>query len=168
MSQKKSKRAARPRRASVMWEEEKAWITFYRRLGDPAVAAELIQHFDADPDMKRAHPALYLRCKQTIRSNKERQARAKRIVHFVRMLMRAVVVTPLMALRRVLRSGGDIAVECLPEARVEPAIRHVKSLAQKPEFANERKGFTNQAHSGHAEQTGDHADKRESRDTKTA
>ena len=150
MSQEKNYRTPRPRRTSVAFEEEKAWIAFYRRAGDPAIAAELIQHLDADADMKRLHPALYLRCRQTLRRNKERQARARRIGHFVRMLFGVVVVAPLAAMRRVLRSGGDIAVECLPETRSEPAVWRVKSLSRKSEFAGERQGFAGKANAERA------------------
>lgn len=145
MSQEKFYRTARSRRSSVTFEEEKAWIAFYRRASDPAIAAELIQHLDADADMKRMHPALYLHCKQTLRRNKERQARAKRIGHFVRMLFGVVMVAPVSAVRRMLRSGGDIAVECLPETRSEPAVGRVKSLSRKSEFAGERQDFSSQA-----------------------
>lgn len=167
MSQLKNSRN-RPHRVSVAYEEEKAWIAFYRRIGDPSIAAELIQHLDADPDMKRAHPALYLRCKQTVRRNKERQARAKRIGYFVRMIMSVAVISPLMAMRRALRIGGDIAVECLPEPRIEPAVRRVKSLAEKPEFANERKDFASQSGSARTAQPDNDDGKGESRGTKTA
>ncbi len=150
MSQEKNYRTPRPRRTSVAFEEEKAWIAFYRRAGDPAIAAELIQHLDADADMKRLHPALYLRCRQTLRRNKERQARARRIGYFVRMLFGVIVVAPMLAMRRMLRSGGDIVVECLPETRSEPAVRLVKSLSRKPEFAGERQGFAGQANAERA------------------
>ncbi|WP_136418263.1 hypothetical protein [Herbaspirillum sp. ST 5-3] len=135
----------RPRRPSVALEEEKAWIAFYRRMGEPSIAAELIQHLEADPDLKRAHPALYLRCKQTLRRNKERQARAQRIGQFVRLFLRVVVANPLWALRRALHAGRDIAVECLPETDGEPAARRVKRLSGKSEFASERKGFASQS-----------------------
>lgn len=167
MPQEKSRRAG-IRRTSATYEEEKAWIGFYRRIGDPAIAAELIQHLDADPDLKRAHPALYLRCKQTLRRNKERQARAKRIGQFVRMFIGTVVVAPLAALRRALHIGRDIAVECLPETHTEPAARRIKTLAVKPEFANERKDFVSQSGSTGAAPAVDANGSEESRGAKTA
>lgn len=141
MSQEKNHRTPRPRRSSVAFEEEKTWIAFYRRVNDPTIAAELIQYLDADAEMKRAHPALYLRCRQTLRNNKERQARAKRIGQFVRMLLAGTVLQPLLALRRMLRTGGDIAVECLPPVSSEPAVRQVKNLTRKSEFATAQNNF---------------------------
>lgn len=137
-----------PRRASVAVEEEKAWIAFYRRLGDPAMAAELIQYLDADPALKQAHPALYLRCKHTVNRNRARQARARRIGQSVRRGLTVMVATPLAALQRMLRAGRDIVVECLPDIQAEPATTHVQRLADKPEFANDRQEFTSQAETG--------------------
>lgn len=141
MSQENNHRTARPRRSSVAYEEEKAWIAFYRRVGDPAIATELMQHLDADPEMKRLHPALYLRCKQTLRNNKERQARAKRIGQFVRMLLGVLVLQPILAMRGMLRAGGDIAVECLPVTSGEPAVRQLKNLTKKSPFATAQNNF---------------------------
>ena len=144
MSQEKPYRHNRPRRASVSFEEDKAWIAFYRRVGDPSVAAELLQHLDSDADMKRAHPALYLRCKETLRSHKARQARAKRIGHFVRTALGASIRIPWSAIRKMSLCVRDIAVECLPETRSEPAIGRVKRLTKNPGFAKERQAFSDQ------------------------
>ena len=80
-------RITRPYRTSVALEEERVWIGFYRRVGNSAIAAEVIQHLDADADQKRTHPALYLRCKESVRRKKARQARTKRI----RSLMRRIL-----------------------------------------------------------------------------
>lgn len=159
-------RTRRPTRATVALEEDKAWITFYRRLGDPAIAAELIQYLDADADMKHAHPALYLRCKHTLRKEKERQARARRIGQFVRRCLGIVVVAPLAALRRALHVGRDIAVECLPDAAAEPATRRVKTLAAKPDFAHERQDFRSEGSSATVPQPA--RDKDDSPASKTA
>lgn len=167
MSQERNHRS-RAHRVSVAFEEERAWIAFYRRIGDPSIAAELIQHLDADPDLKRAHPALYLRCKQTLRKDKERQARAQRIGLFVRMFFSVAIANPLMALRRALHVGRDIAVECLPETQGEPAVRRVKRLAGKPEFANERKDFASQGASTDTVQPTQANGNGKSQDTKTA
>ena len=70
-------RITRPYCTSVALEEERVWVGFYRRVGDPAIAAEVIQHLDADADQKRSHPALYLRCKESLRRKKARQARTR-------------------------------------------------------------------------------------------
>ena len=49
----------RPSKASVAFAEERAWIGFYHRIGDSAVAEEVIQYLDANPDERHQHPALY-------------------------------------------------------------------------------------------------------------
>jgi len=80
-------RVTRPFRTSVALEEERLWVGFYRRVDNPAIAAEVIQHLDADADQKRTHPALYLRCKESVRRKKARQARTKRIRSFMRRIL---------------------------------------------------------------------------------
>ena len=80
-------RITRPYRTSVALEEERLWVGFYRRVGNPAIAAEVIRHLDADADQKRTHPALYLRCKESLRRKKARQARTKRIRSFMRRML---------------------------------------------------------------------------------
>jgi len=80
-------RITRPYRTSVALEEERLWVGFYRRVANPAIAAEVIQHLDADADQKRTHPALYLRCKESLRKKKARQARTKRIRGFMRRIL---------------------------------------------------------------------------------
>src|ERR1700737_2353005 len=66
-------RMTRPYRTSVALEEERLWVGFYRRVANPAIAAEVIQHLDGDADQKRTHPALYLRCKESLREKKARR-----------------------------------------------------------------------------------------------
>ena len=80
-------RITRPYRTSVALEEERLWVGFYRRVANPAIAAEVIQHLDGDADQKRTHPALYLRCKESLRRKKARQARTKRIRSFMRRIL---------------------------------------------------------------------------------
>ncbi len=144
MSQEKIHRSG-ARRCGVDGEEEKAWISFYRRVGNPAIAAEVMHQLDSDPVMKRAHLALYLRCKESLRLQKARQARHERIGQFVRMLSTALLVAPVIAIQKLLRQSGDIAVACLPEVRKEPAVRHVKGLTQETEFAQAQSEFDRQA-----------------------
>src|SRR5437763_3714219 len=82
-------RSVRPYRSSVAVEEERVWIAFYRRVADPAIAVEVIQHLDADADLKRTHSALYLSCKESLRRNKARHIRTKRIRNFIRKILGA-------------------------------------------------------------------------------
>src|SRR5437660_4487381 len=83
-------RSVRPYRSSVAVEEERLWIAFYRRVADPAIAAEVIQHLDADADLKRTHSTLYLSCKESLRKKKARHIRTRRIRSLMRKILRAL------------------------------------------------------------------------------
>jgi len=126
----------RPRRSGVLDEEERAWVDFYRRVGrEPAIATEVLAQLDNDPEMKRAHLALYLRCRQSLRTQQLRQARHQRIGQFVRWLCHGLFVAPVQALHRAWTFGGDLAAECLPEripVPVEPAPRPHRKVASRP------------------------------------
>lgn len=146
----------RTRRPSIEHEEERAWVSFYKRVGnDLALATEVLAQLDSDPDMKRSHLALYLCCKESLRTHKARQARNKRIGLFVRWLCGGLVdrlfVQWPQALRRGLRQGGDIAVECLLEAGKEPAMAQARQLTQEPTFATAQADFRQQRTSLSAE-----------------
>lgn len=136
----------RAKRCGVEFEEERAWVSFYRHVGhDVTSAKEVLAQLDADPEMKRTHLALYLCCKQSLRMHKARQARSKRIGQFVRWLCRGLFVVPAQAVGRWLQLGGDLAVECLPETAREPAASQVRKLTQEPEFAQAASSFGPQA-----------------------
>jgi hypothetical protein len=138
MSQERST-GPRKKQFGVDSAEEKAWIGFYRRVGDPVIAAEILHELQSDPEAKRAHLALYLRCKESLRTHKVRLARNKRIGQFVRLVCSAAFVTPAHAVHRLLRQSTDLAVECLPEP--EPAARQVRKLTREPEYAREQSAF---------------------------
>ena len=138
----------RARRCGIEFEEERAWVGFYRRVGrDAAIAAEVMAQLEADVDMKRTHLALYLCCKESLRVHKARQARDKRIGQFVRGLGQALVVRPMLGLRMRLGHGGDLAVECLPDTRKEPALQQVRRLGRDAEFAAAQASFEQQVSS---------------------
>src|SRR6266542_4823725 len=84
-------RITRPYHTSVALEEERVWVGFYRCVGNPAIAAEVIRHLDADAEQKRSHPELYLRCKESLRRKKARQARTKCIRRFMRRILGALL-----------------------------------------------------------------------------
>ena len=109
-------RITRPYRSSVALEEERVWIAFYRRVANPAIAAEVVQHLDADADLKRTHSALYLRCKESLRRKKARQARAKRIRSVLRRILGGLLRDPASTMR-------------------EPAHRAAKSHPKMAELA---------------------------------
>lgn len=132
----------KPRRTSVATEEERAWISFYQRVGqDSALAAEVLAQLDADIEMKRQHLALYLSCRESLRSSAAREARNARIGGFVRMLLHRVFIAMPRALGIKLKRGGDIAVACLPETGTEPALAQVRRLTSDREFDGARGAF---------------------------
>jgi hypothetical protein len=139
MSPEKPERARpRAKRFGVEFEEERAWVTFYRRVGhDVTIATEVMNQLEADPEVKRKHLALYLCCKESLRSHKARQARNKRIGQFVRWLCSGLLAAP----ARLLRRGGDMALECLPETAKEPAAHQVRRLTRETEFARAQAAF---------------------------
>jgi hypothetical protein len=119
-----------PRRATVQLEEEQAWVSFYRRARhQPAVAAEVLAQLDLDPEMKRAHLALYLCCRESLRLHEERAARDARLVAALRWLGSAFAVRGAGALRRLFGRAGDIALASLPVPTPEPAKAKVRRLA---------------------------------------
>jgi hypothetical protein len=120
-------RITRPYSTSVALEEERVWVGFYRRVANPAIAAEVIQHLDGDADQKRAHPALYLRCKESLRKKKARQARTKRIRRFMRRILRGPLRRSESELRPQLRHSAGMVVEGLSESMREPAHHALKS-----------------------------------------
>ena len=128
-------RITRPYRTSVALEEERLWVDFYRRVANPAIAAEVIQHLDGDADQKRTHPALYLRCKESLRKKKARQARTKRIRSFMRRILGGLLRDPERRTRGQLRHNSRILVDGLPESMREPTQQMVKSRPQTAELA---------------------------------
>ena len=118
------KNRPRAKRGGIEFEEERAWVGFYRRVRrDPAIAAEVMVQLESEPEMKRRHLALYVGCKESLRLHKTRQAQHKRIGQFVRRLSHALLAWPLLGLRALVRRGGQIVLECLPETRREPGRR---------------------------------------------
>ena len=128
-------RITRPYRLSVALEEERLWVGFYRRVANPAIAAEVIQHLDADADQKRTHPALYLSCKESVRRKKARQARTKRIRSFMRRILGRLLRHPESNLRSQPRHSARIVVEGLSESMREPVQQAMKSRPQTAELA---------------------------------
>jgi hypothetical protein len=122
-------------------EEDRAWFHLYRGANQPSVAHEVVQHLDSDPEAKRCHLALYLRCRETLRAHKARQARNQRIGAFVRTLLVAIFVVPLRALRMLAAHSGEVALELLPDIRQEPAQRRLQRLRKTRPFAQAEAQF---------------------------
>lgn len=112
----------RPRRTTVEREEESVWVDFYRRIRrDTELAAEVLAQLNRDAELLRAHLALFLCCKETLRRDRRRQARHRRIGAFVRWLVRMLFVMPWRVLRRTGQESRDIVVEMLPEVEQRSA-----------------------------------------------
>jgi len=136
----------RQSRTVIGTEEERAWVSFYQRVGkDTAIAAEVLAQLDADAEMKRTHLALYLCCRESLRLHRAREARNQRIGRFVRWLVSGLFVRLPASTRRAFASGSDIAVACLPETPAEPAVAQVRRLASDPKVRTARTAFKAQA-----------------------
>ncbi|KQW93180.1 hypothetical protein ASC94_10910 [Massilia sp. Root418] len=115
-------------------EEERVWAEFYRAAGDPAVAAELIAHMDQDEQARRQHSGLYLRCRQSLRREKERRQRAQAAGKALRKLAWALLGSPLAALLRAGRFCCD-AGAALFGLRDEPAAGQLRKLGKRTKHA---------------------------------
>ncbi len=124
--------------------EDRAWDALYRSVNDPSTAAEVVELFDADPDVRKAHLALYLRCRQTVRAMELRRMRIERVAAFLQMAFFFVIARPFVGMIRLFRGGTDVAIEMMPKGqrqvsgsnkKSEPAVRRVKKLNSKPAVA---------------------------------
>src|SRR6218665_654490 len=132
----------RPRRSGIEAEEERAWVEFYQRVrSDAVLAAEVLAQLDKDAEMKRSHLALYLSCKESLRREKAREARNKRIGYFVRQLA-YLPVAFWHGLRAIGGSSRDIAIEMLPEpsSPARPAPPQPQGAARCPCTRSGRRG----------------------------
>ena len=137
---------ARPRRAAIVAQEDRAWVSFYQRVrSDPAIAEEVLTQLDADVLIKREHLALYLCCRESLRLHQARQMRNRRIGQFVRWVFGGIFIELPIALRRALGRGGDIVDACLPDAVAEPATAQLQRLASSPKVRAARTPLKAQA-----------------------
>ncbi|WP_312563256.1 hypothetical protein [Diaphorobacter sp.] len=132
----------RPKRNAIGLEEERAWVSFYRRAGkDPAIAAEVAAQLEADIEMKREHLALYLCCRESLRLHQAREVRNQRFGQFVRWLLSGLFVRLPANARRAIGRGSDLAAACLPETGAEPAAAQVQRLSKSPKVRAARAAF---------------------------
>lgn len=122
--------------------EDRAWARLYADVRQASVAEEVVKQFDADPENKRHHLALYLRAKTAVRKRKAVDARNERIGAFVRAVMTFVVIGLAGGLRAILSGAVNLAVAMLPPTRKEPAKVVVPGLKKDPQFANASQRFT--------------------------
>ena len=118
----------KPKRSAVAIEEDRTWVRFYRQVGDPDIAAEVVTQLDTDAQARHEHLALSLRCRESLRAHKARARRNKRIGQFVRLGCRVLIAAPWHALRQGTARTVDLLVECLPQLRHEPAAAKVRQL----------------------------------------
>lgn len=131
----------RPRRSGIEAEEERAWVEFYQRVrSDAVLATEVLAQLDKDAEMKRSHLALYLSCKESLRREKAREARNKRIGYFVRQLA-YLPVAFWHGLRALGGSSRDIAIEMLPEPS-SPARTAPRALSAAADTGTSSPGET--------------------------
>jgi hypothetical protein len=121
-------------------EEEKVWVQFYRRAGDPVIAADLIEQLESDREVKARHFGLYLRCRQSLRQEKVRRARAKFLAHGVHVLGRLLIGWPLEVIRDSFSFLSAVSVAWTDAD--EPAVRQMHKIrrsrqAVKPSAAQE-------------------------------
>ena len=132
------------KRSAVEIEEERAWVRFYRQVGQADIAVEVLAQLDADAQARHDHLALYLSCRESLRAHKARTQRNKRIGQFVRQAGRVLVAEPLRALRALRMKSSraiDLLVECLPEMRREPAAAKVRELRRDADVAQALAAF---------------------------
>ena len=108
-------------------EEERVWIGLYRSVADPEVASDLIEQIEADSEVKARHLGLYLRCKQSLRREKARRARAKAVAQAVKALLRFLVMAPIERLIGLANFIGAICLNWLPESS-EPAAKQMRKI----------------------------------------
>jgi hypothetical protein len=133
MSLSQDKTPPRPYRRIA--EEDRAWCHLYRSARDPAVAAEVVQHLRNDAEAARCHLALYLCCRQTLRTHKARMARHQRIGRVMRRFFRALLSSPAAIVRKLL--GNDEARLIRPTAQLGTprALQRIRDLPGRIELA---------------------------------
>lgn len=124
---------------SARWtsrEEEKVWVGFYRRVADPAVAADLIEQMEADREVKARHLGLYLRCRQSLRQDKVRRARARAVASMSQAIVHVACIRPLSVLGALWHFAGDVVNAWLMPSD-EPAVRQMRKIQRSPPVPKE-------------------------------
>ncbi|MCG2583869.1 hypothetical protein [Massilia sp. TS11] len=114
----------RSRRTLVDAEEDKVWVGFYRSIEDAAIASDLVQYFDANPEMRHRRPGLYIKAKQSMRSSWERRANAKRVAHAIQAAA-FVMLRPWYIARQALHFIGRVVLDTLPPAHERSRVPNV-------------------------------------------
>lgn len=114
-------------------EEERVWVQFYRKAGDPVVAADLIEQLESDREVKARHFGLYLRCRQSLRQENARRARAKLVAHAVHLVARLLIGWPIEVIRDGFSFLGSVSVAWA--GADEPAVRQMRKIRRNGQSA---------------------------------
>lgn len=114
-------------------EEEKVWVQFYRHAGDPVIAADLIEQLEADREVKARHFGLYLRCRQSLRQERVRRARAKLVAHAFHLVGRLLIGWPIEVIRDGFGFLGSVTVAWA--GTDEPAVRQMRKFRRNGQAA---------------------------------
>lgn len=140
-----------PKRSGIEKEEERAWVSFYRRARrDAGVANEVLTQLEADPDSKRAHLALYLCCRHTVRNHRVRQQRNRRVAQGLKRFVLSVVEFVAGWCQAIGSGVRDVAAEWTSDTRRSvrtpspgrPLAEHTSAMSAAP--ADEDRGQVKQ------------------------
>jgi hypothetical protein len=115
--------------------EQRAWISFYRNIGDPIVAAEVLRLLDSNGEIRSDHLGLYLQAKRSIRMHKQRQLHAQHLAAALHFCGRVLFIVPFTAThsltRRFVGLIGSVLVACAQQRITEPAAERMRDVARK-------------------------------------
>jgi hypothetical protein len=91
-----------------------------------------------------------LRCKESLRKKKARQAHMKRIRSFMRRIFGGLLRGPGSRMRRQLRHSARVVVEGPPESTADSVRHQMKNLLKTAEFAAAQPDFGGQPNASRA------------------
>lgn len=114
-------------------EERRAWAGFYARVrAESALATEVISQLDRDPELKRAHLALYLCCRESLRRHHAHEARVQRVAYALRWITHVLFAVPVRWLLSGMANSRDVALATLPAPATPTSdARHVRPVRHK-------------------------------------
>ena len=119
--------------------EQRAWVSFYRNIGDPIVAIEVLRLLDTNSEIRSDHLGLYLHAKRSIRMHKQRQLRALQLAGGLRFCGRILFIAPIMVTygltRRFVGLIGSVLAACARERITEPAAARLRDVAGRGKTA---------------------------------
>lgn len=128
-------RPAKRKMTALEEYEQRAWISFYRNIGDPIVAAEVLRVLDSNGEIRSDHLGLYLHAKSSIRMHKQRQLHAQHLAAALRFCGRMLFIVPFTATysltRRFVGLIGSVLVACASERTTEPAAARLRDVERK-------------------------------------